>query len=93
MDGAGVVYQDINFAECSERLFHRSLHLVFESDIHDAWQCFAAGYLDFLGSGINRSRKLWMRLSRLGSDCDIGAIFGGPQRDCLTDAAAGSGYE
>ncbi len=90
-DRARVVHQNVDTAECGDRLLDGDADLVFVTDVDRERQRSSAGGFDLLGGGVDRSRQFRIRLGRFRRDCDIRTVARGTQTDRLTDAAARAG--
>ena len=79
--------------KCADRLLHRVVNLVLETDVDHERQRFPACRLDFRGGRVNGAGQFGMRRVGLGGDDDVGSIASRAQCDGKADAAAGAGDE
>ncbi len=77
--------------KCADRLLHRVVDLVLETDVDRERQRFPARRLDFRGGGVDGAGQLGMRRVGLGGDHDVGAIASRAQCDGKANAAARAG--
>src|SRR5262249_39259098 len=92
-DGAGIVHQDINSAECIDCFGCRGADLLLEADVNVTGRGFPARGLDLRGSSVDRSGELRMRFDRLGCYYDISALSRRAQSNRFADATAGASDE
>ncbi len=90
-DRRGVVDQNVDAAEARPDRFHGGLHLRLLADVAGDRQSLAAGALDLLGGGVDRSWKAGVRLGGLGENRDVGAVARGAQPDGEPDATGCAG--
>jgi len=68
-------------------------HLILETDIADNRECASACSIDLGGSRVHRAGKLWVGVTRLCGDGDVGTIAGSAKCDRKADATAAAGDE
>src|SRR5690606_25213720 len=87
LDRGSIVDADVYSTEPLDGLRHGFGHLGLVPYVAYDWQRPAPGLFDFFGRRIDGPRQLWMRLGRLGSNGNVGAVTGGAQCDRQTYAA------
>src|SRR5688572_14828426 len=92
-DGARIIDADVDTTERRNGFIYRALNLIFEADVTDASDSFAAERLDLLSRFVNSARQLRVGVSRFTKYGDVGAVTGGSKSNGFADAAAGAADE
>jgi hypothetical protein len=86
-DRAGVVDHNVDATEVLDRGVDGALYVLFLAHVTHHRDALAARGFDVGDGGVDGAGQLGVRLGRLGQQHDVGAVFGGPQRDRQPDAA------